>query len=684
MSKSFVFELGTEELPAKLVKNLRESFLDLAETEFTKHRIEYEQINSYSTPRRLVLYGEGFSETQADREQSIKGPSVNIAFENGEPTKAGLGFAKSQNMAVDELIEKDGYLYAEKIIEGEPTGEVLARLLPEIVNRIPQPQKMRWGDNDYRFIRPIRWIVALLGSELIQFELAGLNSGNISRGHRFLGSDNIKIDSAEHYFELLNEEFVIVKQSQRKNMITDQLNEQLLPGQNVYKPGNLLEEVVNLVEYPASFRGEFKEDYLDLPAEVLITSMIEHQRYFPVKKGDELTPYFLAVRNGNYDHIKQVKNGNEMVIRARLADAKFFFEEDLSKELNHFKNKLNSIVYQEELGSLADKVERITEVSANIADLISLNNDIKGFLLRAAELSKFDLATDMVKEFASLQGVMGSEYAKLAGENKRVAQAIREHYLPAGSEDSLPQLPESMILSIADKIDDIVSNFHLGNKPTGSHDPFALRRKGTAIIKIILKGDINLELSDLIRISGNKLNISEETFQEVKSFFSQRLRNYFLDKNIRYDVLEAAMDVDFDDINNLAERTRAIMKFRDKDFTGFVQLFHGLQRCQNLAAQSQSKDNIDPKLIKEPEVQALFSSYQKIKAKLGIFLKAGEYYQALEELSNIKSAVDNFLDNVVVMVDDQEIKKNRVTLLKKVAELILPIMDINAIVLDEE
>lgn len=684
MSNKFVFELGTEEIPAKMVVNLRDDLLRLAKESFKEELIDYDNLKIYSTPRRLVLFGEGLSDKQADREEIVRGPSVEIAFDDdGNPTRAGQGFARGQQLEVDELVEKDGYLYAEKIIEGEPTAEVLGRILPEIIDRLPQPQKMRWGDNNYRFIRPIRWILALFGDQVIEFELAGLKSDRFSSGHRFLGESNFKINSAGEYFDKLEVESVIVNQNKREEMILEQIANILTEDEEIYKSEGLLEEVVNLIEFPTAFKGGFKDEYLELPEEVLTTSMIEHQRYFPVIRSDSLHSAFIGVRNGDAEKIDNVIDGNEKVIRARLSDAVFFYNEDISKELDYFNKKLDEIVYQEELGSLAEKVVRLKKISGKIAELVNLADSDRDKLIRAAELAKFDLATSMVREFASLQGSMGAKYAAEAGESEAVVKAIGQHYKPKGASDSLPATTKAKLLSISDKIDDIVSNFYLGNIPTGSQDPFALRRKATGIIRIILDGGINLKLDSIVEIVCDLLDADGEIKEKVFEFFKQRIENYFSENGIRYDVLDAAMAVDFYDLKDLNNRLDAVMKFRNKDYKRFVKLLYGLQRCGNLAAQAEGLDEIEPDLIRENEEQALYDEYIKIKDEIENYFAEDEYYQALEKIAALKDKVDNFLDNIVVMVDDEGIKKNRISMLERVASLVNPVIDINEIALDE-
>jgi len=441
--------------------------------------------------------------------------------------------------------------------------------------------------------------------------------------------------------------------------------------------------VVNLVEYPTAFKGSFKGEYLELPEEVLTTSMIEHQRYFPVIKAENLHSAFIGVRNGDSEKIENVIDGNEKVIRARLSDAVFFYNDDISKELDYFNERLNEIVYQEELGSLADKVDRLKEIAGQIAGMVNLTGKDRDNLIRAAELAKFDLATSMVREFASLQGIIGAKYATEAGETSEVARAIGQHYKPAGADDSLPESIEARLLSISDKIDDIVSNFYLGNIPTGSQDPFALRRKATGIIRIILDGEIDLKLNSIVGVVSDLLEIDSKTEEKVFDFFKKRVENYFSENGIRYDVLDAAMAVDFYELKDLKNRLAAIMKFRNKDYDRFVKLLYGLQRCGNLAAQAEGLDEINSDLIKESEEKALYDEYIRINDKIEAYFNNDDYYLALEEIAALKDMVDNFLDNIVVMVDDEKVRKNRISLLERVASLIEPVMDINEIALDE-
>ncbi len=685
MSAELIFEIGTEEIPAGMIPGLRENLTRLAREKFSEARIDFDDFASYSTPRRLVLQGRGLAESQTDKEESVRGPAEEIAFnEEGKPTRAGEGFARGQNISLEEVVIRDGYLFAEKTIAGRKTGEVLQNLLPDLVNSLPQPQKMRWGDKEYRFVRPIRWLLALLDDKVIDFELAGMESGRATRGHRFLGHDRLEIPSTDRYFELLISEKVLVKNEERRSKILEQLEELLPPEVEAVLPEELLQEVVNLVEYPTAFLGEFSQDFLSLPDEVLTTSMIKHQRYFPLEKSGSLINKFVGVRNGDDKHLEEVIKGNEMVIRARLADAVFFYREDQKKSPEEFNSRLDSIIYQEELGSLAEKVERLKNITREISSAVSQDEEVKEQAARAAELAKFDLVTEMVREFASLQGFMGGEYARLAGESSAVARAIAEQYLPSGSEDELPESQAGLILSLSDKADDIMSNFYVGNIPTGSQDPFALRRKATAIIRVIIEKDLDLDLEALFELLQQEIGAGDEVRDKVLNFLEQRLRNYLAEEGIRYDVINAVLEKNSFDLDDIYARCRAVMQLREKDHEDFLALMYGLQRCQNLALQGKPAEEFSPELLQDEEEKNLWEKYQEAASQVQRYYESEEYFPALLAIADLKTPVDEFLDNVVVMVEDEELRRNRLKLLELVAELIKPVMDIAEIALDED
>ncbi|MGM0409497.1 MAG: glycine--tRNA ligase subunit beta [Bacillota bacterium] len=686
MSKDFLLEIGTEEMPANDMDVIRKNFLELASDIFSERRLNYEDIDVYSTPRRLTLYIEKLATKQKDKKESVRGPAHEIAFdENGEATKAGLGFAKSQAMEVEELVTRDGYLYADKVKKGKNTEDILDKIILKLIKEVDFPKSMRWGNIDFKFIRPIKWLVAIFGEKNIDFEIAGVKSKPYSYGHRFLTNEALEINNAKDYFKILEENYIIVNQEKRKDMIIEQINDLNEVKGKVVILENLLSEVVELVEYPTAFCGSFAEEYLKIPDDVLITSMVEHQRYFPTKKENgNLDNSFVGVRDGIEDNIEIVKEGNEMVLEGRLADARFFFEEDQKKEFINRKKDLKDVVFKEGIGSIYEKVLRLEKLSQKIAEEYDMPSDKIDDLKRAAELSKNDLVTEMVNEFAKLQGIMGAEYAKLAGENNKVVKAIAEHYLPRFADDKLPESKIASILSIADKLDNIAAHYSLGIKASGSQDPYALRRQAAGVVKIILKLDNNISIDNIINYTLKELNIDDSDLaNEIKELLLQRLKNELEEMDIRYDVISAVMKVNNDDFVDIKHRAQAVMKVREKSPKLFIDLFRALVRAKNLSNEYSSSLNVNEKLFDSKEEKKLYEKYNKIDKDLEKKLKNDNYNGALKKIVEIKKPIDKFLDNVIVMVDNEEIKNNRLALLQKVSKMASEIMDIEEIALDD-
>lgn len=685
MAKDLLLEIGTEEMPAGFVEKARQDMKDLAEDVFTNNRIDFKECTVYSTPRRLTLNIKELSEKQKDKEESVRGPGTGIAFDNDNPTKAALGFAKGQGLSVEDLVIKDGYLYAEKMLKGKNTKKLLQEMIPQLINTMNFPKSMRWGSKKMRFIRPIRWIVLLYGTDIVEIEIADVSSGRRSFGHRFLAKEPVDIKKPVDYFKALEKKHVIVDQQKRKDMIIEQIEELDINGGKPLLDEELVEEVVELVEYPTAFYGSFDKKFLKLPKEVLITSMIEHQRYFPVIDGDQnLLPYFIGVRNGDKESIDEVRHGNEMVLRARLADARFFYEEDLKTSPEQRKEKLKEIVYQDSLGSMYNKVKRIKELSKIISSRLDLAEQKRKDIVRAAELSKNDLVTEMVNEFSKLQGVMGREYALLNDEKPEVSKAIYEQYLPRYSNDKLPESIYGVVLSISDKIDNICSMFSVELIPTGSQDPFALRRQAAGVVKIILKNELPLNISDLVDWSLQVLNIKnkKELHSKIKEFLLKRVNNILEDKNIRYDIINAVINAGDDNINDIFARAEAVMELREKNTDLFVALFRGLLRAKNLGEKANTDLSIKTELLKKAEEENLYKSYLSLKSKINDEFKEENYKKGLKMLVDIKEPVDKFLDNVIVMVDDTSIKENRLLLLNNISSLVNSVMDIDEITLD--
>ena len=535
MAKDLLFEIGAEEIPAGFMPNILGQLKQLAETKLNDAHLPFESIATYGTPRRLSLIVKGLADTSAEISERHKGPSASIAYDaDGNATKAAIGFARGKGLDVADLVVEDGYIYAETKTAGVPAKDIVTDMLPQLITGLNFPKSMHWGNLDAKFVRPVRWLVALLDEEVIPVEFATVKSGNVTRGHRFLGADEITIKNAASYVDTLKENFVMVDQDARRELISKQLHD-IAASKNasIVWDDDLLEEINYLVEWPTALCGGFEESYLALPDAAIITPMKDHQRYFPlVDQDDKLLPMFLTVRNGSDHSIEVVQAGNERVLRARLDDAKFFFNEDRKKPLIDRQDGLTKIVFQEGLGNLADKTERLLKLGRVFGEECGLHEDAAVVLERATELAKTDLTTGMVTEFTELQGVMGKEYALLDGESPEVAEAIFEQYLPRFAGDVLPQTEAGKVLSIIDKVDNIVATFSRGLIPTGSQDPYALRRQTIGILNILLGSDWNISLRPIFKASMELLNVAadkqEELLSQVEEFFTLRLKIFSL------------------------------------------------------------------------------------------------------------------------------------------------------------
>ncbi|MCK8824475.1 glycine--tRNA ligase subunit beta [Fuchsiella alkaliacetigena] len=691
--KDLLLEIGTEEIPAGFMEPAFAELEKHSQRLFAQQRIEIDAIEVYGTPRRLTLLVKGVDSTQQDLTEEIRGPAKNIAFdENGDPTQAAQGFARGQGLSVDELEVRDTengeYLFAVSTEEGQETAQLLPELLVKLIKALNFAQTMRWGDQEMQFVRPIRWLLAFYGEERIDFELAGVQSADYTIGHRFLSQGEIEIASIDDYFATLEEEQVIVDQQKRETMIVEQIKELEAEVEGeVLIQEDLLTEVNYLVEYPTALMGSFDQEFLELPREVLITSMREHQRYFPViDEEGELKPRFITVRNGSADYIDKVREGNEKVLRARLADAKFFYAEDQQQDFAQRVEQLKGVIFQEDLGTIYEKVERMVELSEKFAQNLDLAQAEVESVKRAAYLSKADLVTEMVTEFPKLQGVMGREYAKLAGEKQAVAEAIFEHYLPRSADDELPASTAGKLVSIADKIDNIVGCFGVGLIPTGSQDPYALRRQAQGIAKIILTAELPLNLADLIDkalellVNNDKLKRNaDEVRSEVLNFFKQRMERIMEAEGIRYDVRAAVLATNFSDLNDTLLRAQALMEFRTQD--QFENLITAYNRAGNLATKAQTEE-INQELFVDAAEQELYTAYLDTKESLDSLVAQQDYVEAMSELVKLQPAIDNFFNSVMVMADKEEIKDNRLALLKKVVNIFMEVADLGQIVED--
>ena len=681
MKRDLLFEIGTEEIPAHVMPHLLEDLEQLAETMLKEHRLSYEKVRTLGTPRRAALIVTGLAERQEDINTETRGPSVAIAFDaDGNPTKAGAGFARGQGVDPSALIQRDGYVYASVHESGAATAELLTSLLPDLVRAIPLPNSMRWGDLDFRFIRPIRWFVALYGTEIVPFTLAGVTSGNHSRGHRTLAPADFVITSAADYEAACEKAYIIVDPERRRAMICEQITETAKAcGGTAEITPDLLEEVLYLVEYPTALSGSFEEKYLALPAEAVITPMRDHQRYFPVKAADgSLLPAFITVRNGGKAHLDVVAHGNERVLRARLADAQFFFDEDRRKSLAEHREKLKTVVFQRGLGSMYEKTVRLMALTTAIVEEMAAG-DADGTALadarRAAELSKADLVTGMVTEFTELQGIMGREYALLDGEDPAVARAIDEQYMPRFAGDELPQTPLGVALSVADKIDNIVGTFSQGRIPTGSQDPFGLRRQALGLVLMLIEQESTMLLSDLVDEACDLYDLEE--FRDkmqvyVADFIRLRLKNVLSERGVRYDVQEAVLG-DVDLVADVPVRAAYVERLLASE--GGEALVQSFVRVGNIA-RSVTGGTVDPALFKAEEEGALLSAYQVAATA------RAEGEDTLPAEQALGKAINAFFDAVMVMDKDARVKENRLSLLKMIDDYLLETADYSKIVLN--
>jgi glycyl-tRNA synthetase beta chain len=690
MAKDLLLEIGMEEIPSRFIRAAVDQLADKASKWLQDSRIEFDSVQTYATPRRITILVQGVSEKQKDVSEEAKGPSKKIAQDDqGQWTKAALGFAKSQGVEPEQLYFKElggvEYVHAVKSSLGVETAGVLPEGLTAVIQSLTFPKNMRWGSYEMRFVRPIRWMVALFGQDIIPLTLAGVSSSRITKGHRFLGMDT-EIASPAEYVEKLKQQFVFADMSERETIIRNQIASLAEDkGWTIPIKDDLLEEVLFLVEFPTVLFGTFNPEFLNIPQEVLITSMREHQRYFPVLNAEgKLQPYFVTVRNGNSNALEQIAKGNEKVLRARLSDAKFFYEEDQKMPIATALSKLETVVFHEELGTVGDKVRRIVKTSDGLSALAQAGNETAKAAHRAAEICKFDLVTAMVYEFPELQGLMGEDYARKAGEQEGVAKAINEHYQPRFSGDASPASLTGAIVSIADKIDTIVGCFSIGIVPTGSQDPYALRRQAAGIVQILLDHKMPVKLSQLfdlaIGIHENAHALKrtrEEIRKDLYDFFLLRIKNVLNEKQVRYDITDAVTAVGIDDVNGLIRRASVVRDaVADADFKTAVDAFN---RAGNLAAKATS-DKVNPELFAEASEQALFTAWQEAHAAYLLQLDAGNEKAALQTLAGLKAPINAFFDAVMVMAEDMDVRSNRLGMLALIADDVKKLADFSKLV----
>lgn len=687
MKDTFLLEIGLEEIPAHLVTSSANQLLKRSIDFFKEKRLAYDDIKVYSTPRRLAIKVLGLSEKTDSIDETFRGPSIKIAKdENGDWSKAAIGFVNGKGGNVADLIEKDGYVYYEKHTDGINAKDVLADIVTDVVSQMKFSTYMKWANFDFEYVRPIRWLITMLNQEVIKTKILDVESGNITRGHRFLSTSDVVIDDANNYEDILEKSFVIADAKKRKEFITNQIEE--IANNNGWilnKDAGLLEEVNNIVEWPTAFTGSFDEKYLELPDCVLYTSMREHQRFFSVRDNNgEFLPHFISVRNGNDDYMQNVVSGNEKVLVARLEDAKFFYEEDQKHSIDEYMQKVKKLVFHEKIGSVFEHMERTALLTHVLGEKLNLSAEEMSDLSRASEIYKFDLMTGMVGEFDELQGDMGQIYANIFGENSDVSTAIKEHYMPISSEGELPKTQLGAILSLADKLESILSFFAVGLIPSGSNDPYALRRSALGIVRIILNKKWNISIKEIIEsytqlLSAESFGLSSEIISEMK-INSRQVEDFILDRlvqiaDVRKDIALAAIDNNSD--LNIYELDRKILLLANHvNDNDFKQVAESLSRIQNIA----DKNDIDTKL----EIDSKLFETDSEKVLYDVYLEA-EKITDLEDLykylaNNIKT-INSYFENTMIMVDSEEIKSNRLLQMQKFNNVILRLGKINSIVI---
>jgi glycyl-tRNA synthetase beta chain len=684
----FLIEVGTEELPPKALRSLMEAFGVALAAAVDDAALAHGNVHTYASPRRLTVMIEGLAHRQDDRTVQHKGPPTRIAFDkDGKPTAAANAFAKKCGVDVSALAtnktDKGEWLAFEAIEKGKTAAAIMPALIERALAALPIPRRMRWGAGDAEFVRPVHWIVMLHGKSVIEAAVMDTMAGNVSQGHRFHSAGPIVITEAKTYLETLeNEGHVIADFERRRTIIRDSVNAAAAEaGGNIVDGESLYDEVTALVEWPVAVLGSFDEQYLELPREVVVSTLTGHQRYFPVADdAGTLLPRFITVANLQSKDPDQVRDGNERVIRPRLADAAFFWDSDRRHSLDSRRDALHDVIYQRGLGSLADKSKRIKKLATWLASKLDAD---KAVVERAAELAKCDLLSGMVGEFPELQGTMGRYYARSDQEPDGVADAIGEHYHPRFAGDELPATDAGRILAIADKLDTLAGVFSIGKKPSGNRDPFGLRRAALGVIRLLIEGGLDVELNALIAKAVDNQpqgKTDKDTLvEEIAAFVGDRLRRYFLDRDtgLAIETFEAVM----------LRQPKSLLDF-DRRLAA-VQTFARMEQAQSLAAANKRTANIlrkagDPdglkinrKLLSEEAELSLFNALENARDKVGPMIRQRQYAEALSTLADLRDPVDRFFDDVMVMADDEAVKNNRLALLGELRGLFLDVADIS-------
>ncbi len=733
--KDFLLEVGTEDIPSRFMPSTLEQLAARFRAFLKDSRLPHSSVKAYGTHRRLVVEVKGLAPHQEETTVEAKGPARKAAFDaEGRPTRAAEGFARGQGVRVEDLVTRTTpqgeYVFAVRRDRGLPAAEVLAQAVPGLVTGLEFPKQMRWGAGEYRFVRPVKWVVALLGTDIVPMTILGVPSGRTSRGHRFLAPRPFRLTSAGEYLSAVHQAMVIVEPERRREMIHDSARSAAAKaGGRPHEDPDLLEELVFLVEYPTAVLGSFPAEFLELPAEVLITTMQHHQKYFAAKAYEEepelqLLPNFIAFRDGGTEGLDVVRAGYEKVLRARLADAKFFFDQDRERSLEDWAAQLTTIAFQDKLGTLAGKASRLEWLARALAPKVGLD---PARAARAARLLKADLATNLVREFTELQGTMGRVYARLSGEGDDVAEAIFEHYLPRFAGDELAQTRMGQLMSVLDKVDSLVGFFAVGLAPTGSQDPYALRRQAVGLVATLVEAGFPFGIEGLVS-EGVAAYLNErfevvgtaavgsavmsaampagrpkpEDFArgaaELREFLQSRVRAYLEEQGFRYDVVEAVVgainsaagpgagarngtgagaDVPAD----MADRAAALAAFRETD--GFADAVIAFGRAANLGGRSPERE-VDPRLLKDPAEVALNKGFQEVRGRAREMLATHRYGDLLATVAQLRPAVDRFFEAVMVMVDDEAVRNNRLALLKGISSLVGQVADFSKLVVSKD
>ena len=674
MSNHVLLEIGIEELPARFIDNAEEQLLNKTKRWLEDMHITFGQVSSFSTPRRLAVIIEEIAAEQTTITEVVRGPQTKIAKdEAGEWTKAAIGFAKGQGKTPNDIYIEEvkglEYIFVEKVTEGKKTEDVLPGL-KDIVTSIHFPQTMRWGNESFRYARPIRWLVALYNETIIPFDIAHVSTGNKTYGHRFLGNE-VEITNPLSYEEMLENNYVIADPKKREKLILEQIQSiEEETDFHIQVDPKLLNEVRNLIEYPTAFYGTFNEEYLHLPEETLITSMAEHQRYFPVMTKDQtkLLPYFVSVRNGDDKQIENVARGNEKVLRARLADGAFFYAEDKSNSIDFYNNKLKTVVFQEKIGTTYEKVQNVVALIEKMNAYLDVQSDIATKAKRTAEICKFDLMTSMVGEFPELQGIMGEKYALHFGEDNEVAQGIREHYYPTSSNGELPDSTVGALVSVADKLDTIVSCISVGLIPTGSQDPLGLRRQAIGLLRILQEQKWDISVEKLISFTYDLYHVDDASRHEIQTFFANRVTFIFQEYGIEQDVIHAVIDDAIGVLGYSLDKAKLLSDKRDDP--SFKSVEESLVRVMNLSDKADEKQTIDEALFETASEKQLYDDLLTIETAFDLQQDKYDANAALNELAKLEMPIHQFFEYNMVMADDESIKQNRLALVLRIAKLI--------------